>query len=198
MVELVFTVGHSNRPLATFLNLLTSTGVTTVIDVRSRPRSGYAPHFNRENLEPALAERCIASSFMGDSLGGMPSDPHFYDSEGYVLYFEVAATDDFKAGIVRVLELASRERVAVMCGEGDPSACHRRLLVGRVLAERGVELVHVRGDGRLQTEEGLREAEAKKKGLAGVQTFFDVEEQEPWRSTRSAAPGRPPRSSSSS
>jgi len=198
MGAMVFTVGHSNHPLAVFLDLLTTSGITTVIDVRSRPRSGYAPHFNRETLEPALAERRIAYSFMGNSLGGMPSDPRFYDAEGYVLYFQVAATDDFQVGIVRVIELASKERVAVMCGEEDPIACHRRLLVGRVLAERGVELVHIRGDGRLQTEEELRDAEAKAKGLAGVQTLFDVEEQEPWRSTRSVSQGRPPRSSSDS
>jgi len=140
----------------------------------------------------------MAYLFMGHALGGMPADPRFYDSEGFVLYFEVASTDDFKAGVAQVLELASHARVALMCGEEDPSACHRRLLVGRVLMEQGCEPVHLRGDGRLQTEEALREVEAEAKGLAGVQTLFDVEEEEPWRSTRSVSPRRPPRSSSDS
>jgi len=192
------TIGHSNHSLPDFLRLLADAGVTTVVDVRSTPRSGYAPHFNREALEPALTVRGIKYAFMGSALGGMPDDSSFYDAEGYVLYSEIAATDVFKAGITSVLELAAGQRVALMCGEEDPSGCHRRLMVGRVLAEHGAEIVHVRGDGRLQTEDELQQAEAEARGLRGVETLFDVEDQKPWRSIQSVSRRRPPRSSSSS
>jgi hypothetical protein len=39
-----------------------------------------------------------------------------------------------------------------MCAEEDPEGCHRRLLVGRVLGDDGVDVVHIRGDGRLEPE----------------------------------------------
>jgi uncharacterized protein (DUF488 family) len=198
VAEPILTIGHSNHALEHFLQLISDAGIGVVVDVRSTPRSGYAPYFNREALEPVLVGRGVAYHFMGSALGGMPDDARFYDSEGYVLYSEIAATDVFKAGIASVIALAAGERVALMCGEEDPSSCHRRLMVGRVLAERGAEIVHVRGDGRLQTEDALRQAEAEARGLGGVGTLFDVEEQEPWRSIRSVSRRRPPRSSSSS
>ena len=39
----VLTIGHSNHELAKFLRFLASAGITTVIHVRSRPRSGMPP-----------------------------------------------------------------------------------------------------------------------------------------------------------
>jgi hypothetical protein len=34
--------------------------------------------------------------------------------------------------------------------------CHRRLLITPALEERSIEVVHIRGDGQLQPEEGQR------------------------------------------
>ena len=41
-----------------------------------------------------------------------------------------------------------------------PTECHRRLLIGRVLGGRGVEVIHVRGDGRLQSDDDEAEDHA--------------------------------------
>jgi uncharacterized protein (DUF488 family) len=38
----------------------------------------------------------------------------------------------------------------MLCAEEDPARCHRHLLIAPALEERGVEVVHIRGDGRLQ------------------------------------------------
>jgi hypothetical protein len=46
-----------------------------------------------------------------------------------------------------------------MCAEEDPLNCHRRLLIGRVIWDRGVALDHIRGNGRLQTEDELLRAQ---------------------------------------
>jgi uncharacterized protein (DUF488 family) len=46
----------------------------------------------------------------------------------------------------------------MLCAEENPAACHRRLLVGRVLIERGIQVAHIRGDGRVQTEEEVAAA----------------------------------------
>ena len=191
----VYTIGHSNHEFDRFVRLLQQANVTLVVDVRSRPRSGYVPHFNGPEMRDGLPKRGIDYLFMGNVLGGMPADPRFYDAEGFVLYSDIAATDTFRAGTDRLLELASRSTTAVTCGEENPTDCHRRLLIGRVLRERGVDVRHIRGDGRIQTEDDLLAAE---ESTMGPPTLFNLGGERPWSSTRSVSPRRPPRSSSSS
>lgn len=45
-----------------------------------------------------------------------------------------------------------------MCAEEDPSRCHRRLLVTPAVEKTDIDVVHIRGSGALQPEEGLRRA----------------------------------------
>ena len=98
----------------------------------------------------------------------------------------------------RLFEAIGNRRAALLCGEEDPTDCHRRRLIGRVLGERGVGVLHIRGDGRVQTEEEVTREERFRK-TKGQLTLFDLEEAEPWRSTRSVSPRRPrPNSSGAS
>jgi uncharacterized protein (DUF488 family) len=46
-----------------------------------------------------------------------------------------------------------------MCGEEDPSRCHRRKLIARTLIQRSITVEHIRGDGKLHNEEDLLLAE---------------------------------------
>ena len=191
----VFTIGHSNHPLEAFRDLLLRHAVQTVVDVRSSPYSQYCPHFNRDGLSAYLKEQGIEHRFLGDALGGKPPGDDFYDDRGRVLYDRIAASPAFRQGIDRLIRVARRRRVAILCGEEDPAECHRRRLVGRVLQERGLELIHIRGDGRAQTEEELvRDEHLRKTG--GQLALFDFEEADSWRSTRSVSRERPLASSS--
>jgi uncharacterized protein (DUF488 family) len=175
----VYSIGHSNHSLATFTRLLRQHAVTAVIDVRSSPWSRYASQFNSEGLATALPAEKISYTFLGGELGGRPDGDEFYDGEGHVLYGRLADTDAFKRGLAQVEREAREGRTALMCAEEDPTDCHRRLLVGRVLIERGADVVHIRGDGRLQSD-------AELEGTSGQQSLFPGEE-EPWRSTRSVS-----------
>ena len=84
-------------------------------------------------LKLALQEAGIRYLYLGRELGGRPEGDEFYDDEGHVLYDRVAATCLFQEGLSR-LERGIREyKVAMLCAEENPAACHRRLLVGRVL-----------------------------------------------------------------
>jgi hypothetical protein len=76
-----------------------------------------------------------------------------------------------------------------MCSEEDPHQCHRRLLIARVLAERGIEVRHIRGDGRAQTEAELALDETS--GQLGLD-FAEAEEVTPWRSAQSVLPKKVP------
>lgn len=191
----IWTVGHSNHPWEEFLELLTRHGVGLLVDVRSSPYSRYASHFNQEAMGPALHAGGIQYLFLGDLLGGRAEGEQFYDDAGRVCYDRVAQSPGFQQGIDRLVTAAQAGRAAIMCGEEDPAECHRRLLVGRVLAGRAVEIMHIRGDGRAQSEAELAADEQFRK-TGGQLTLFDREEAEPWKSTRSVLPRNPPPSSS--
>jgi len=155
----VLTVGHSNHPIGSFLGLLEKHHVGIVVDTRSQPYSKYSPQFNQRALKTALVAHGIRYLYMGRELGGRPKGAEFYDSQGHVLYDRVAASDVFQQGIARLEKGLGEFRVAILCGEESPVRCHRRLLIGRVLGERGVEVEHIRGNGSLQSEADLTRAE---------------------------------------
>jgi uncharacterized protein (DUF488 family) len=183
-----FTVGHSAHSLEHFLRLLDAHGVTVVVDTRSRPYSKYAPQFDREALKRAVLAHGLRYLWMGDVLGGRPSDPGCYDGEGHVLYGRVAESAEFQAGIRRLEQGATSFYVALLCSEEDPAHCHRRLLVTRVLRERGAVVQHIRGEGALETEEAVA-ARSGKALVEGQRALFTELEAESWRST--GAIGKP-------
>jgi uncharacterized protein (DUF488 family) len=187
----IYTVGHSNHSAEHLCSLLIDHRVEVVADVRSVPRSAYAPWHDRRNLARSLELVGIEYAFLGAELGGRPPEDDFYDDEGHVRYDLVAASPRFRRGIERLLELAGHRRVALLCSEEDPEHCHRRLLVGRVLAaDHNVTLRHIRGDGRVETEERVELAHHAQPSL------FDDPTRPPWRSSRSVSPDARPRTSS--
>lgn len=145
----VFTVGHSNHPLEGFVALLLQHGVTALADVRSVPHSRRHPHFNRAALAAALETRGIDYVFLGRELGGRTSDPALHE-HGRVSYERILRTEQFRTGIDRVLRGAARHSIVLMCAEREPLDCHRTLLVARALDLRGLEILHIHADGRLE------------------------------------------------
>ncbi len=193
---ILFTIGHSNHSPEVFLDLLRSNGIEILVDVRSSPYSGYTPHFNGEELKPALKTAGIEYLFFGKELGGRPPEERYYDSEGHVLYSKLAKTADFQKAVDRLKTGISKYRVAILCGEEDPSECHRRLLVGRVMDAGGAEVRHIRGDGRVQTEGELKRLERERRGNVGQDELFPESEDRTWRSIRSVLQKSRPASSS--
>jgi len=173
---IVFTIGHSNHSLETFVGLLKSHKIDVLVDVRSKPFSRFSPQFNKENLEKAVKASGIKYLFLGKELGGRPQGSEFYDNHGFVLYSRIAESPLFLEGIDRLMEGIKTYRVAVMCSEENPVNCHRRLLVGRVLAKRGVSVRHIRGDGTVQDEDELAREEYRGKGEQAQLSLFESNE----------------------
>ena len=148
----IFTIGHSNHPLAQFLAFLARHGVTGVADVRSAPYSRFCPHFNRVALTAALRDSGIRYSYLGRELGGRSEDPSCYE-RGQVQYDRVARTATFREGLTRVVDGATNHRMVLMCAEKEPLDCHRTLLVARALISGGTDVVHILGSGELETHE---------------------------------------------
>lgn len=188
---MILSIGHSNHDLDRLLSLLSDHQVEVIGDVRSTPRSGYSPHFDREPLTAALRDASIGYVFLGDSLGGRPPEAELYDAEGHVRYDLLAEVPRFREGLERLCDGARDRRVAMLCSEEDPTHCHRRLLIARVLSDEGVEVAHIRGDGRVETEGDLEPMPEHK-----IISDLFGEERSTWRSTRSVSPSAPRPSSS--
>ncbi len=157
-VDYIFTIGHSNTPLDVLLANLRAYSIEALVDVRSQPLSRFAPRFNRHALEQTMPTVNVQYLFMGDRLGGRPSDASLYDAEGHVRYDLWSVHARFRSGIGEVLALARHSRVALMCSEEEPRGCHRHLLVARVLQERAFaadSILHIRKDRSCESEASL-------------------------------------------
>jgi uncharacterized protein (DUF488 family) len=187
----VFTIGHSNHTFEDFLRLVTSHRIEVIVDTRSAPYSKFAPQFDRETIQRDLTEAGVKYLFLGGELGGRPKNSSYYDERGHVLYSRITKDPAFIAGVERLERGMATFRVALMCGEEDPAHCHRRLLVGRVLTERGHDVLHIRGDGRVETDTDVTAASGKSLVNEQPALFAELDEDQ-WRSTASVSPRKAP------
>lgn len=171
----LLTIGHSTHSIERFVGLLRQHSVAAIADVRSVPASRFTPQFNREALRSTLEDIGIRYVFLGKELGARSSDPWCY-VDGKVQYGRLAQTPEFASGIDRLIDGASRGQIAVMCTEQEPLDCHRTVLVARVLANRGMQIAHIHGDGTAETDEDAMLRLRAKHGLAQP-SLFDTEEE---------------------
>ena len=173
-----FTTGYGNSPIDRFITLLRTVGIGLIIDVRSSPYSRFNPHFNRENLEKSLVKNNVDYRFMGDTIGGRYSNPNLLFPDGTVNYRKVQETEKFQDGINEVVSIiSSGKKIALMCAEIEPERCHRFALISPVLQAKGISVIHIRPEGKLQANEDL-EREL-------VESFFDTSQVSIDRRTRS-------------
>ena len=138
---LICTIGHSNRPIETFVDLLLSNEIVHVLDVRTVPRSRHNPQFDRNELPASLDAFHIAYTHL-PGLGGLrharvdsPNTGwHNLSFRGYADYMQTA---EFAENVQSVAQLASTERCVLMCAEAVPWRCHRSM-IGDALLARGV------------------------------------------------------------
>src|SRR5215475_103312 len=135
----LYTIGHGTRKIEDFLETLRSFSIQYLIDVRSQPYSKFSPQYNQSDLKFFLERHGITYVFMGESIGGRPSDPSCYDKDGKVDYEKVKTKEFFKRGIERLkIAYAKNIPTVIMCSEGKPSECHRSKLIGRVLSSENI------------------------------------------------------------
>ncbi len=160
MLNTIYTIGHSVHDWETFLGLLTLHGVDVVVDTRSAPVSRRAAFANKRTMPALLEQEVISYVFLGDALGGKPSDDDLYGQDGKPDYRKMRSLESFQSGIEAVIKLATEHTIALMCSEEDPSKCHRHLLIEPAMIQRGVGLMHIRGDGSVQHSDALANSKA--------------------------------------
>ncbi len=152
MNRVIYTIGHSNQLIETFVAALEICGITAVADVRSYPHSQVNPQFDREMLRRKLKSRKIAYVFLGKELGGRTDDPSCYVNER-VQYGRLAETNLFQQGLDRIERGMRRHRIAVMCAEKEPLECHRAILIARQLVQRQICVRHILRDRQIEDHE---------------------------------------------
>jgi uncharacterized protein (DUF488 family) len=147
MPTTVFTIGHGAADFAAVAEVLADHGVATIVDVRSHPHSRHAPEFAR----PVLAGLAAASGFgyrwMGDALGGRPTDPGLLAADGTPEEAALRRSPRFKAALVDLTALAAGAPVVLLCAEEYPGHCHRARVIAPALEEMGLHVLHLLHDG---------------------------------------------------
>ena len=171
--KVVYTIGHSRHPIEHFINLLKKHAVSLVFDVRSIPYSRRNPQFNQKALAERLMEKGIAYVFSGKELGAKSPAPDCYIN-GKVSYNLIAARPEFTYELDRVINKAGEARPALLCAEEDPLTCHRTILICRHLRGRVNSILHIRGDGSMETNDAFEQRLVKATG-SGEADLFDTE-----------------------
>ena len=102
----IYTIGYGERTLAALLAVLQRYQIEYLVDVRTAPYSRYKPEFSKAELTAALRQQGFKYVFMGDQIGGRPTDPACY-TDGKVDYDKVQATVAYQQGIERVRSITT-------------------------------------------------------------------------------------------
>ncbi len=151
-----FTIGHSNRSLDAFLELLNEAQIQLVADIRTVPRSRTNPQFNKATLPETLAAQGIAYEHMA-ALGGLrgkakatpPGVNGLWTNESFHNYADYALTSQFEDGLKQLREKGRRQRCTIMCSEAVWWRCHRRIVADYLLAA-GEQVFHIMAKGRME------------------------------------------------
>ncbi len=147
----IWTIGHSTRTLAEYLEMLSVNDIETLADVRSYPGSRRYPHFNAETLSGSLAGvgiEYVPMKQLGGRRRSRPGSPNtVWRNEAFRGYADYMETAEFSDGIEALLKLARLKRTAIMCAEAVWWRCHRSMIADYLKAS-GITVEHIMDGGR--------------------------------------------------
>ncbi|EZW68886.1 hypothetical protein U973_01645 [Staphylococcus aureus 56864-11] len=145
----IFTIGHYNYTLDTFLKMLEQAKITKIIDVRSFPNSKNNPQYNQNEFSVWLKEHNVKykhisllggrrkpSNIVGENLNAGWQNQSFHNYADYTL------TKNFKEGINILMKEKENNVVALLCAEHHPSRCHR-LIISNWLELHNERVFHI-------------------------------------------------------
>lgn len=147
MKNQLYTIGHSTRPIAEFLQLLQENNIALLVDVRTLPKSRFVPQFNQERLKNFLQQHKIEYIHMPE-LGGMRkaqknSINMAWRNANFRGYADYMQTIEFKTALDKLNELLKKyHKIAIMCAEAVPWRCHRSLIADAELI-RNIQALHI-------------------------------------------------------
>ena len=155
----LFTVGHSNRTIEAFIDVLLSEQIELVVDVRRLPGSRRYPQFDEDALRSSLTAAGIGMVRNAALTGRRPvsHDVPFetnalWRNRSFHNYADHALSDDFREGLSELRRAGHEQRAAVMCSEAVWWRCHRRIIADHLIAH-DEQVIHLLEPDRSQPAE---------------------------------------------
>ena len=141
-----FTIGHSTRNVAEFIGILKRFGIDQLVDVRTIPRSRFNPQFNKATFSKKLRSHGIGYHHL-KGLGGLRhavkgSANTGWKNASFRGYADHMQTPEFEAGLNKLIKIAKKKQIVIMCAEALPWRCHRSLIAD-ALTVRGIKVDHI-------------------------------------------------------
>ncbi|WP_370576467.1 DUF488 family protein [Paracoccus sp. MC1854] len=149
------TIGHSNRSVEEFLDMLRRARIDLLVDVRAFPRSRSNPGFNIDCLPDDLSGVQIGYHHAPALGGRRPKQPGVTESlnalwrvQSFHNYADYALGEDFGRAFDELVRLGRERRLVLMCSEAVWWRCHRRIITDYLLLN-GHPVDHLMGLGRV-------------------------------------------------
>jgi uncharacterized protein (DUF488 family) len=138
--DTLYSVGHSNRTVEQFLDILKAHGIQKVVDIRMIPKSRRNPQFNQESLGESLKKVHILYEYLKE-LGGLrhpvkDSLNTGWENLSFRGFADYIATLDFKKGLNRLKKIAMGKKTVMMCAEAVPWRCHRSFIADALTKQK--------------------------------------------------------------
>jgi uncharacterized protein (DUF488 family) len=140
----VMTIGHSTHSLAEFIELLETYGIEKVVDVRTIPKSRHNPQFNKDTLPNNLGKiGYVHISGLGGLRHAKADSPNTgWRNASFRGYADYMQTEEFEKNIKKLIELAAKKQIVIMCAEAVPWRCHRSLIADALMV-RKIQVEHI-------------------------------------------------------
>lgn len=163
----LMTFGHGTAEHDELARLLRGARVERIVDVRRFPGSRRNDAAARGHVEDLAQELGIDYAWE-ERLGGRRSLKADEDRESPDQWWRVKAfrayaawtrSEDFHAGMAKLIACLADKRTAVMCSESVWWRCHRRIIADVATVKHDVRVVHLMHNGTFtvhEPSEGLR------------------------------------------
>lgn len=140
MTGRIYSVGYEGMTVDGLVERLTGAHVSVVVDVRLNP-SSRKPGFSRKGLSDRLAKAGI--DYVHEKDLGNPTDNRdsfrYGDGETGRERMRFILSNGSREALDRVVALASKNRIAVLCVEREHRRCHRDV-VAAMAVERNPQI----------------------------------------------------------
>lgn len=161
-MAILYTIGHSTRPLDELIVVSRAHNIGTLVDIRAFPMSRRLPQFNRDSLERTLPAAGIRYLWM-KALGGyrrkiLEESPNIaLRNDSFRNYADYMLTPEFEQAMAELTARAEDSLTAFMCAERLYFRCHRMLVSDWLVAHKH-EVLHIDGTGPVKTHALTTEA----------------------------------------
>ncbi len=151
----IYTIGYSGFKIDDFIKTIKQYNINCVVDARSNPNSKFYVEYNQIGFAEVLKKHHIYYRNYKTEFGARQIDLQYYNNG--CLDFELyVKSDSFTDGVNKIeAGIQLGYRFVIMCAEKDPSTCHRSIMVGKYLYEKGYEVKNILSDGTYETQASL-------------------------------------------